>query len=78
MARKNDAFYFDSFRKHAELSCQAAALLGEVMRSYNIEEFKSAVDKMHEIEQAADEIKHEMSLPASARTSRCSPRTSIP
>lgn len=60
MARKNDAFYFDSFRKHAELSCQAAALLGEVMRSYNIEEFKSAVDKMHQIEQAADEIKHEI------------------
>lgn len=51
MARKNDAFYYDSFREHAALSCKAAELLHEVMSSYNVEEFKAAVDKMHAIEQ---------------------------
>ncbi|MBM6682419.1 MULTISPECIES: DUF47 domain-containing protein [Collinsella] len=60
MARKNDAFYYDSFREHAALSCKAAELLHEVMSSYNVEEFKAAVDKMHAIEQAADEKKHEI------------------
>ena len=60
MARKNDAFYFDSFRKHAQLSCEAAKLLAEVMRTYDPADFHQAVDKMHAIEQQADEVKHEI------------------
>lgn len=60
MARKNDAFYFDSFRKHAQLSCEAAKLLAEVMRTYDPADFHQAVEKMHAIEQQADEVKHEI------------------
>ena len=44
MAGKNDAFYFDSFRKHAQLSCEAAKLLAEVMRTYDPADFHQAVE----------------------------------
>ena len=32
MAKKNDAFYYDSFAKAAELACKAAEKLDDVMR----------------------------------------------
>lgn len=60
MARKNDAFYFDTFSECAELSCKAAQLLADVMRDFDPDNLKPATDAMHELEQAADEKKHEI------------------
>lgn len=60
MARKNDAFYFDSFVACAELSSKAARLLADIMRSYDPDKLGERIDEMHVIEQAADERKHEV------------------
>lgn len=60
MPRKNDAFYFDTFCACADLSCQAAQLLADVMRAYDPARIKDAMGEMHKIEQAADEKKHEI------------------
>lgn len=58
MARKNDAFYFDSFDKSAEYACQAAALLSEIVHQYNPDTLEKRMSEMHTIEQAADEVRH--------------------
>lgn len=58
MARKNDAFYFDSFDKSAEYACQAAALLSEIVHQYNPDTLEERMSEMHTIEQAADEVRH--------------------
>ena len=58
MAKKNDAFYFDSFASAAELACKAARKLDEIMRDFDPSAIEQAVSEMHEIEQEADEIVH--------------------
>ena len=58
MAKKNDAFYFDSFASAAELACKAAQKLDEIMRHFDPATIEEAVAEMHEIEQEADEIVH--------------------
>lgn len=60
MAKKNDAFYYDSFAKAAELACKAAEKLDDVMRHFDPAKIEDAVAEMHEIEQSADEIVHEV------------------
>lgn len=60
MSRKNDAFYFDAFIACADLSCKAAHLLSEVTKNYDPNRIGEALDAMHEIEQSADEKKHEV------------------
>lgn len=60
MARKNDAFYFDAFCACAEQSRKAAQLLAELTTSYDPDRIAEQLDAMHEIEQAADEKKHEV------------------
>ena len=58
MARKNDAFYFDSFDRSAEYACQAVQLLADVMRHYDPDTLQERMGQMHAIEQAADEVRH--------------------
>lgn len=58
MAKKNDAFYFDSFASAAKLACKAAEKLHDTMRSFDPTKIEEAVAEMHEIEQEADEIVH--------------------
>lgn len=60
MAKKNDAFYFDSFASAAELACKAAQKLDDTMRSFDPAKIEDAVAEMHEIEQEADEIVHQV------------------
>lgn len=60
MAKKNDAFYYDSFAKAAELACKAAEKLDDVMRHFDPAKIEDAVAEMHEIEQSADVIVHEV------------------
>lgn len=58
MAKKNDAFYFDNFMASANLAVQAAELLYEVMNDFDPEAIEASVNKMSEIENAADDIVH--------------------
>lgn len=60
MARKNDAFYFDSFSECGKLACQAARLLADTMRDFDPDRIEEAMESMHAIEQAADERKHDV------------------
>ena len=55
MARKNDAFYFESFCACADLSCQAAKLLAKVTEDFDPKRIVEALEAMHDIEQAADD-----------------------
>ena len=58
MAKKNDSFYFDAFRESAECACRAANLLSDVMHDYDPQQLREHMDTMHEIEQAADTVRH--------------------
>ena len=60
MAKKNDAFYYDSFAAAAELACKAAIKLDDIMRNFDPSKIEEAVEEMHAIEQAADEKVHEV------------------
>lgn len=60
MAKKNDAFYYDSFAAAAEFACEAASKLDDIMRHFDPDKIEEAVAEMHEIEQAADEKVHEV------------------
>lgn len=60
MARKNDAFYFDAFCESADFSCQAAQLLSKIMHNFDPDRIEEAIDEMHEIEQSADDKKHDV------------------
>ena len=60
MAKKNDAFYYDSFAAAAELACKAAIKLDDIMHNFDPSKIEEAVEEMHAIEQAADEKVHEV------------------
>ena len=60
MAKKNDAFYFDSFAASAEIACKAARLLDRVMRDFDPQGIERYVEEMRDLEQAADDIVHEI------------------
>ena len=60
MARKNDAFYFDTFCECADIACDAGKLLADVIRNYDPAAISDAMERMHALEQAADEKKHDI------------------
>lgn len=60
MAKIKDSFYFDSFSQSAQHALQAATMLDELMRDFKPEELKSQMERMHEIEQAADDVRHSL------------------
>ena len=60
MARKESNYYFDAFAKGIAYANDAAALLQNCFDNYNAAGIKTQLDAMHEIEHAADGIKHEM------------------
>ena len=60
MARKADSFYFDNFNACAQNNCRAVELLESVMRNCDPQELPRRIDEMHEIEQANDELRHEL------------------
>ena len=60
MSKKQDSFYFDNFIACADLSCQAARLLKQVLEHFDPKQLSEKLDEMHAIEHAADEKKHEM------------------
>jgi len=63
MSRQKKGFdYFDYFLKCAEHAKKAASFLHESLSNFDIEKFPAQVEQMHVIENAADELKHEMMM----------------
>ncbi len=60
MAKKKDNYYFDTFTKGIFYSNDAAKLLKECLSNYNPAGLHAQIEKMHKIEHAADDLKHEM------------------
>ncbi len=60
MAKKQDAFYFDTFVDCMELASKAAGILDETLRTYNPEDLTARMHEIHEVEHAADGKKHEL------------------
>lgn len=57
---KSDRFYFDNFLAAAAYCNQAAAYLQECLTNYDYKNIRIMMEKMHSIEHAADNVKHEM------------------
>lgn len=57
---KGDKFYFENFAACAALSKKAATYLVECLENYDPEKIEEMIQKMHEIEHAADIKKHEL------------------
>lgn len=60
MAKKQDAYYFESFSACADFACQAAQQLRSALSDFDAEHIHDKLDAMHTVEHAADERKHEM------------------
>ena len=60
MAKKENDYYFDTFVKGIFYANDAAALLESCFENYRASDMKTQIEKMHRIEHAADEVKHEM------------------
>jgi Phosphate transport regulator (distant homolog of PhoU) len=59
MAKKNYD-YFAAFSACAAFAKEAALFLQNAMNNFSVQTFKAEMDKMHAIENAADEKKHEI------------------
>ncbi len=60
MAKKQDAFYFNTFIAAVDCACQAAAILDETLRNYCPENLPRQMEIIHEVEHTADCKKHEL------------------
>ena len=60
MAKKQDAYYFETFTACLDDACKAAQLLDRSMRDFTPSRIKEDLDKMHAIEHSADDKKHEL------------------
>lgn len=60
MARKKGEKYFDIFVELVQYSCDAAALLYEIMNNFQPENLEQTMARMHHIEQAGDAGRHRM------------------
>ena len=60
MAKKQDAYYFNTFTACLEDACRAAELLDKTMREFDAARLRERLDEMHAVEHAADDKKHEL------------------
>lgn len=60
MAIKKDDNYFCTFVDLVKYSCDAAALLTEIVNNYDADELKDKMKQMHDIEHAGDVERHIM------------------
>lgn len=60
MSKKADNFYFNNFVESAEVSCEAAQMLKDVLCNFNTETLPEMKVKLHEIEHKGDDKRHEM------------------
>ncbi len=57
---KKDNFYYDNFVESAEVSCEAAAMLRDILCNFKVETLPENRIKLHEIEHKGDDKRHEM------------------
>lgn len=60
MARKSDSWYFENLSACADYAVQAVNLLSEIMHNYDPADVANYIEKMHAIEQASDDKRHEL------------------
>ena len=60
MARRKEDNYFATFVELVQYSCDAAALLNEIINDFKAEELEIKMKEMHEIEHAGDKGRHTM------------------
>ncbi len=60
MAKKQDAFYFDTFIASVDCACRAAAILDDSLRNYKPEDLEARMRTIHDVEHEADCKKHEL------------------
>ncbi len=58
MAKKQDAFYFDSFVSCVEDACKAADILQGALENFCPDKLKTQLDQIHAVEHTADTKKH--------------------
>ncbi len=60
MAKKNDTFYFDTFRSCAEHAVEASRILRKCITDYDPDNLSPILDEIHKTEHDADIKKHEL------------------
>ncbi len=60
MAKKQDAFYFDSFVSCVGDACKAADILCDTLENFHPDTLQTTLDQIHAVEHAADTKKHEV------------------
>lgn len=60
MAKIKDSFYFDSFEQSAQYALKACVMLDELMHGFEPNTLEAQIGSMHEIEQAADTVRHNL------------------
>ncbi len=57
---KKDSFYFRNFVESAEISCEAAKMLKDILCDFDVKTLSENKVKLHEIEHKGDDKRHEM------------------
>ena len=60
MGKKEKNYYFETFIKIVSYCHDAAEMLRDCFDNYTSIDLPKSIEAMHDIEHAADEIKHEM------------------
>ncbi len=60
MAKKQDAFYFDTFIAAVDCACRAAAILHDTLHNFDPTKLEARLRDIHEVEHEADCKKHEL------------------
>lgn len=60
MSKTKEYDYYEYFLQISKYVCEGAAYLNETLRTFDSRTFEKRMKKMHEIENSADNVKHEM------------------
>ncbi len=60
MAKKQDAFYFETFIASVDCACRAATILDDTLHNYRPDELEQRMRDIHQVEHEADCKKHEL------------------
>ncbi len=60
MAKKQDAFYFDTFIAAVDCACRAATILDDTLHSFDPALLEARLHEIHEVENEADCKKHQL------------------
>ncbi len=60
MAKKQDAFYFDTFLAAVDCACRAATILDDTLHNFDPAQLEARMRELHEVEHEADCKKHSL------------------